>query len=874
MTVDDSERGAGDAALEVLRAELTEVKDQLSATSDVLTAIGRSTSDVDAVLGAVVESARQLCHASVSQIHLVENNILRLARSSGLSEAGVDFMARHPMGPDRQSLIGRVQLYGTTQQITDVLSDPDYARLDLQRLAGLRTVLGVPMWLDGELVGVLLVWRTEVDPFGDRETAVLVTFATQAAIAIRQANLLRALENRQQELGQKVEQLEALSGIGQAVSSSLDLDEVLVRIVTHAVQLTGTDGGSMLELTDNGFQVRSAYGTSPELLERLRGTRIDVDSTLVGRAATEGRPRQVPDLRDAPMDPHLRVLRDAGWRSLITVPMLHEGRVVGALVVRRKTPGGFSDETCELLQTFASQSAMALLNARLFRELERKSTELEAVSQHKSEFLASMSHELRTPLNAVIGFSEVLLERMFGELNDRQEEYLRDIRDSGRHLLDLLNDILDLSKVEAGRMRLERSAFSVSDVLKSCLSQVRARAEKKGVVLRHDIAADVGFVETDELRFKQVVLNLLSNAVKFTPAGGTVTIRVTTDETALAVSVVDTGIGIGAEDRDRIFESFQQGGRGPAQQEGTGLGLTLSKRIVELFGGEMWLDSEVGVGSTFGFTVPIGTRSAGAAGGIDSDDSNGRPLVVVIEDDRRSLGLLTLYLESAGLRVLGVGDAAAGLEAVRRELPAAVVLDIRLPDLDGWEVLGALKGDTSTVAVPVVIVSIMDERGRGFALGADEYLVKPVSRDDVLSALARVQALPERGTLLAIDDDPHAVELVKAVLQPAGWTVLSATDGAEGIANARSLRPSAILLDLLMPGIDGFAVVDALRAAPETSDIPIVVLTAKALSSEERDRLRGRISYVAQKADFNPAQLVDLVRRATANHLAAPADRP
>jgi signal transduction histidine kinase/CheY-like chemotaxis protein len=874
MNVDDAERDGGDAALESLRAELAEVKEQLSATSDVLAAIGRSTSDVDAVLGAVVDSARQLCHADVSQIHLVEDKILKLARSSGLSEAAVDFMARHPVGPDRQSLLGRVQLYGTTQQITDVLMDPDYARFDLQRLAGLRTVLGVPMQLDDELVGVLLVWRIKVDPFGDRETAVLTTFATQAAIAIRQADLVRALESRQLELGQKVEQLEALGGIGQAISSSLDLDEVLDRIVTHAVQLSGTDGGSMLEVSDDRFQVRSAYGTSQELLGRLRATRIDVDGTLVGRAATEGRPRQVPDLRDAPMDPHLRVLRDAGWRSLITVPMLHEGRVVGALVVHRQTPGGFSEETCELLQTFASQSAMALLNARLFRELERKSTELEAASRHKSEFLASMSHELRTPLNAVIGFSEVLLERMFGELNDRQEEYLRDIRDSGRHLLDLLNDILDLSKVEAGRMHLERSTFLVFDVLESCLSQVRAQAEQKGVVLRHDVAGDVGFVDTDELRFKQVLLNLLSNAVKFTPAGGTVTAGVTTDGAALAVTVVDTGIGIAAEDRDRIFESFQQGGRGAAQQEGTGLGLTLSKRIVELFGGEMWLDSEVGAGSTFGFTVPMARHSSGAEGSTDIDGANGRPLVVVIEDDRRSLGLLTLYLESAGLRVLGVGDATAGLEAVRRELPAAVVLDLRLPDLDGWEVLGTLKGDTSTVAVPVVVVSILDERGKGFALGADEYLVKPVSRDDVLSALARVQALPERGTLLAIDDDPHAVELVRAVLQPAGWTVMSATDGAGGIAIARSLRPTAILLDLLMPGIDGFAVVDAVRTDPETSDIPIVVLTAKTLSTAEKDRLRGRISYVAQKGDFNPALLVNLVRRATANHLASPADTP
>jgi CheY-like chemotaxis protein len=486
-----------------------------------------------------------------------------------------------------------------------------------------------------------------------------------------------------------------------------------------------------------------------------------------------------------------------------------------------------------------------------------------------------MSHELRTPLNAVIGFSEVLLERMFGDINERQEEYLNDILDSGRHLLELLNDILDLSKVEAGRMQLERSRFPMPDVLDGCLAQVSQRAAQQGVELRREVATEVGLVDADELRFKQVLLNLLSNAVKFTPAGGTVDVRVTTDGTALAVTVTDTGIGIAPEDQDRIFESFQQGGRATTQQEGTGLGLTLSKRIVELFGGRMWLDSEVGVGSTFGFTMPLGTTAVPGTGGSSPPiPDDGRELVVVIEDDRRSLELLTLYLESAGLRVLGAGEGLAGMEAVRRQLPAAVVLDIHLPDLNGWDVLAALKADPSTVAVPVVVVSIVDERGRGFALGADEYLVKPVSRDDVLSALARVRALPDRGTLLAIDDDPLSVELVKAVLQPAGWTVLTAADGATGIVLARSRKPTAILLDLLMPGIDGLTVVEVLRADPETANIPIVVLTAKALSPSDKERLTGRISYVAQKGDFDQAHLVDLVRRAAANHLASPADRP
>ena len=295
---------------------------------------------------------------------------------------------------------------------------------------------------------------------------MLTTFAAQAAIAIRKVELVRALQNRSTELAPKVEQLEALGEIGQAVSSSLDLDEVLDRD-RHA------RGAAVRHRrrVDAGVRRRPASGSGSRLRHEpancwsaCSATRITLDGTLVGRVCDRGAAAAgAGPARGADCDPHLQGLHEAGWRSVLAVPMLHEGRIVGALVVRRTAPGGFSEETCELLQTFASQSALAIVNARLFRELERKSGELEVASRHKSEFLASMSHELRTPLNAVIGFSEVLLERMFGDLNERQEEYLRDIWDSGRHLLELLNDILDLSKVEAGRMELERSTFSVSD---------------------------------------------------------------------------------------------------------------------------------------------------------------------------------------------------------------------------------------------------------------------------------------------------------------------------------------------------------------------------------------------------------------------------
>lgn len=865
MAVDANGRGAGDVD-DGLRRDLAEAKAQLAATSEVLTALGRSASDLDAVLGTVVGWAQRLCRADVAQIHLVEGEVLTLARSTGLSDEGVAYMALHPVGRDRTSLIGRVGLYAQPQQITDVLTDTDYGRLDFQRLAGLRTVLGVPMVLDGDMVGVLLVWRTEVDPFGDRETEVLTTFAAQATIAIRQVALLQTLEARQQELAQKIHQLEALGEVGQAVSSSLDLDEVLTTIVTHAVQLSGTDGGSILEFDEpvEEFRVRTAYGTSDELLERLQTTRIGRDATLVGRAATEGRPLQVPDLRDVPLDPHLQCLFEAGWQSLVAVPMLREGRIVGALVVRRRKPGGFSEETCDLLETFASQSSLAILNARLFGELERKSAELEIASRHKSEFLASMSHELRTPLNAVIGFSEVLLERMFGDLNERQDEYVRDIWSSGKHLLELLNDILDLSKVEAGRMDLEWSTFSVREALENGLALMRERAARKSISLILEVSPEIGLFHADELRFRQVVLNLLSNAVKFTPEAGEVVVRATSDGPEVLVTVTDTGIGVAPADQARIFESFQQGGRGAQQHEGTGLGLTLCRRIVGLLGGRMWLESEVGRGSTFGFAVPLGALESAQAPRSDESPPHGGPLVVIIEDDRRSLDLLRLYLEGAGVEVVGVRDGATGLEVVRQRRPSAVVLDIRLPGMDGWDVLATLKADPATAPIPVVVVSMVDERGRGFALGAAEYLVKPVSRDDVLSALTRVTVLPDSNrTLLAIDDDPLVIELVKAVLEPEGWQVLGAADGETGVALARSRQPAVVLLDLLLPGMDGFEIAAALHDDSTTQQIPIIVLTSMTMTRADKERLQGRISYVAQKGNFDPALLVDLVHRTT-----------
>jgi signal transduction histidine kinase/DNA-binding response OmpR family regulator len=863
------------AETERLADELTEVREQLGATSEVLAVIGRSASDLEGVLETVVESARKLCGADTGQVFLVDKDKYRLAYGSGMSAEYREFAANTPVLVDRGTLVGRVAVDRQATQITDVLADPDYLWTDAQRMAGYRTIMGVPMLLAGDVVGVLSLGRTKVHPFSDRAVEVLTTFAAQAALAVRTVNLIRTLESRTDELGRKLNQLKALSKVGEAVSSSLNLTQVLNTIITEAVRLSGSDGGSIYEFDGDAreFRVETVCGTSQEALDALRRARIGLDGTFIGQAAMQGRPLELTDLREAPDDPHLNVLAESGWRSLVAVPMLREDRIVGAMVIRRHTPGRISKEIYDLLETFASQSCMALINAKLYRQLERQSAALAVASQHKSEFLASMSHELRTPLNAIIGFSEVLLERMFGELNERQDDYLRDIWSSGKHLLELLNDILDLSKIEAGQMVLNRSEFVAPESLEYCLSMVRERALKQRILLSLEVDPQVGLIDADRLRFRQVVLNLLSNAVKFTPEGGRVDVRAFLRDQDLVVEVTDTGPGVSAEDRQRIFDAFQQGARHPEQTEGTGLGLTLSKRILELHGGRIWLESEAGQGSTFGFALPTGSvdpalmsvPEVSLGSGLPTEVAAGpRPTVVVVEDDRRSFDLLRVYLEAAGARVVSARDGEEGLDTVRRLNPAGVVLDILLPGIDGWEVLARLKADPATAAIPVVVVSMLDEPGRGYALGAAEYLVKPVAKEQLLAALHRVAAIPERPqTVVAIDDDPRAIELVRATLEPEGWTVLGAATGQEGLTLIRERKPSAVLLDLLMPGMDGFEVLEALRADPDTKSVPVVILTSMSMTQQDKERLQGRITYVASKTEFDLSGLAGLLRWAS-----------
>ncbi len=583
----------------------------LTATSEILRVIASSPTDLQPVFAAIAESGRSLCDGDFCNVARYEDGLIHLAAHAETMPEFVEVLQRmFPMPPTRATTFGRTILERAVVYIRDVREEPEYSQT-LAEAHRARSAVGVPMLRDGRPIGAIVVGGREPRQFTDTQIALLQTFGDQAVIAIENVRLFKELEARTAELTRSVGELTALGEVGRAVSSTLDLETVLDTIVTRAAQLSGTHGGVIYEydeVTDK-FHLRAVHQLEDELVEALRREPLRLGEGATGQAAATQAPFQVTNLLDEKEYPLTRIrsiLVRLGYRSILAVPLTFEERVLGALVVHRPETGGFASEVVNLLQTFAAQSALAIQNARLFRELADKSRQLEAASHHKSEFLANMSHELRTPLNAIIGFSEVLLERMFGEVNEKQAEYLQDILSSGQHLLSLINDILDLSKIEAGRMELALAPFHLPQALENAVTLVKERAGRHGIRLALEVDPRLGELLGDERKIKQVLLNLLSNAVKFTPEGGRISLKAVRADEAVEIAVTDTGIGIAPEDQGAIFEEFRQVGSDYARkQEGTGLGLTLTKKFVEMHGGRIWVESAVGRGSTFTFALPI-----------------------------------------------------------------------------------------------------------------------------------------------------------------------------------------------------------------------------------------------------------------------------
>ncbi len=592
--------------LQASNRELTTALDTQTATSDILRVISRSQTDVQPVFDAIVRNAVQLCDAVFGRVFRRDGEMILLAANANFP----DELRHHPAPLNQETLAGRVMVSGRLHLSVDVETDPVIPLLarETYRHRGVRSILSVPMLREGLAIGAIAVGHRDKGAFADTHVELLQTFADQAVIAIENARLLSELQTRTQELTQSVDTLTALGEVGQAISSTLDLQTVLRTIVARATQLADADAGVIYEYDEERevFEPRATERLEDDIVQTLVATPVRKGQGATGRLAEVREPTQLADLRALGEQIPVRdSLIRVGYRALLAVPLVREDHLIGGLTVFRKRPGAFAADIVELLKTFATQSSLAIQNARLFREIAQKSRELEVASQHKSEFLASMSHELRTPLNAIIGFSDVLLQGMFGETNEKQTEYLRDILASGQHLLSLINDILDLSKIEAGRMELDVAAFDLPTAIDDALLLMRERAGRRGITLERHVDERMGEIRADQRKVKQVLLNLLSNAVKFTPEGGRIDVHAGVADGHAEISVTDTGIGIAPEDHDAVFEEFRQVGGADRKAEGTGLGLALCRKFVELHGGRIWVKSQIGAGSTFTFTLPL-----------------------------------------------------------------------------------------------------------------------------------------------------------------------------------------------------------------------------------------------------------------------------
>jgi len=713
---------------------------------------------------------------------------------------------------------------------------------------------------------------------------------------------------------------------GRTLATELDSEKIGSMLARTLHESAGVLQGAIARFdeTTSRFRIESAFGPGSET---LKGTVV-----LIGPEASEWLAAlDAPLFRQDVAEP-AEGLSDSGRYALtsflqktegvVLFPFVLQGRLRGALVLGpRAADSIYTYADVRPLRLLAQQAAISLENARLYsrlaesnaslrrasdelaelnrsleekvedrtRELALANKKIQSADRLKSQFLANMSHELRTPLNSIIGFSEILLERLGPELAPKQQKFLANIHGSGQHLLGIINDLLDLSKIEAGKMEFYSEAFDVPQLIEGVRSVMRGVADNRKIDIQLDILPGIPRITSDAVKFKQVVYNLLSNAVKFSPEGSAVTIRVRQIRAedppllaeGVAVDVIDRGIGIAAADQAVIFEEFRQADGGSTRQYGgTGLGLALVKRFLELQGGAIEVHSDPGEGSRFTAFLPLVAKVQTPDGetteapdppgspprASDSSEPGSRVRVLVVEDDPIAYATLAAELEAEGYEAIRARHGEEALRIIDSETPDIILLDLILPGLDGWEVLKDVKSRAGTREIPVVIITMADDRELGLALGADDYFMKPVHRDLLVARLRELvqgEGKDRPGKVLLIDDDPKIHELFSEDIEKSGYQLISCYSGAEGIDSARSERPGVIVLDLMMPGMSGFEVAAALKADPVTALIPIVVLTAKEITPSDRNQLGSRIAALYHKGARSRAGLLDTIRNLT-----------
>lgn len=859
---------------------------QLSATVQVGQA-ATSILNLNELMDKTVNLIKQSFAYDQVQIFLVSADRSTALLQASTGEAGRKLLeVHHSLPVGSESVIGRVTGTGALHNVVDTADPRAVHRLN-PFLPNTRSELALPLIARGLVIGALDVQSNLPGAFTTEDEQVLGTLSDQIAVAIANARLFEENE-------QRIEEVRFLFDVTRT-AAAVEIDVALNRVTRQILDKTRSDLVVLLTSDDSGKRGHTTVAMRdqaryivPSSLPTVTGVLRDIQDTRHPLVLDEGGTGALFSAEDVP-----------DIESLAVLPLAVGDNFLGALVVAAESRSAYSGELVQLLQTLGGALAAIIQNATLLRQIQEANQQLREVDKLKSQFLANMSHELRTPLNSIIGFSRVILKGIDGPLTEAQTQDLGTVYDSGRHLLNLVNDILDQAKIEAGKMELSPSFFNVTELIKAAMATTVGLVKDKPIRMHQEIQSDLPQVYADEFRTNQVLLNMLSNAAKFTREGIITVSAFMIDDGGhpmVQLSVTDTGIGIAKDKLRHVFAPFEQVDNSTSRgSEGTGLGMPIAKSLIEMQGGRIWVESEPGIGSTFSITLPIQPPqpSAPEAESAGSEvevtvSSNGNiiavspelaaqveqtlteaeapvetehRIVVVIDDEPGMISLYRRYLAKNRYEVIGTTKPDEATDLVLTYRPRAILLDVNMPGRNGWEVLQQLKDQDATFRYPVIVCSIEDDKPRGFRLGATEYMVKPFLEEELVAALRRVELARDLPRVLIIDDQPESLRLIREALsrQDDLLHLLEAPDGEQGLAMAASHRPALIILDLRMPDPDGFAVLDKLRADPDTSQIPVLVVTASDLSEAERARLTGE--HVEFKVNLSGEDLLAYVKQ-------------
>ncbi|MBL8100106.1 MAG: GAF domain-containing protein [Anaerolineales bacterium] len=661
-----------------------------------------------------------------------------------------------------------------------------------------------------------------------------------------------AIQRRNQYLAVSAE-------IGKIVTSTLDLNTIFAKTVSLITERFNFYHAAIFISEETGFNavLREATGEAGAEMKKAGHSLAIDDKSIVGKVSSNGEPIIVNDTAQDPLHKFNPLLPET--RAEAAIPLRIGSRIIGVIDIQSKSANAFSEDEISVLQTLADQVAVAIDNARSFELSQQAVMEMREIDRLKSQFLANMSHELRTPLNSIIGFSRVILKGIDGPVTELMQQDLTAIYNSGQHLLGLINDILDLAKIEAGKMELAFDEVNITDLSASVLSTMSGLIKDKSIQMKRNIEPDLPPVKADAIRIRQVMINLLSNAAKFTEEGE-ITVEVglfkNNGRNEVKVSVIDTGAGISKADQEKLFQPFSQVDASPTRKTGgTGLGLSICKQLINMHGGEIWVESEEGKGSKFHFTLPIYPK--------EGETIAGEKVILAIDDDMQVISLYERYLHPQGYQVVPLTDASRAVEKVKQLKPFAITLDIMMPGIEGWTVLDALKSDPDTRHFPVIICSIIEDLEKGFNLGASDYLVKPILEEDIVNALDKLNTDGSIREVLIIDDNPNDLRLIGKMLTDDGrYKPILADSGQSGWNIIKSGNPPhAIILDLFMPDLDGFQLLEKLQGDKKLREIPTIVISGMEVTVEQKNQLKEFGQRLLTKGSFNEKELLTSIQR-------------